>query len=238
MNVFCLLTGRGNNTLPDKNVLPVFGQPLLSYPARAASKVVNIENCYISSDDEKILKAGEDCGFGRIQRPAELAAPDSRHVDTILHGIGEIEKASGSEIDILIVMLANSATIKSEWLSQAISMLTTDPSISAVVPAYVEQDHHPFRAKKLNEKGALVPYFDFGDQDISSNRQDLPANYFLCHNFWALNVKQSIARQDGFKPWAFLGKNVHPIIVENSFDVHNREDILRTERWLRENNIV
>ena len=32
-----LLTGRGNNTLKDKNILEVCGKPLLTYPAEAVS---------------------------------------------------------------------------------------------------------------------------------------------------------------------------------------------------------
>ena len=33
-----LLTGRGNNTLKDKNIREVCGKPLLAYPAEAARK--------------------------------------------------------------------------------------------------------------------------------------------------------------------------------------------------------
>ena len=36
--VVALLTGRGNNTLKDKNIIPVKGKPLLSYPCEQAIK--------------------------------------------------------------------------------------------------------------------------------------------------------------------------------------------------------
>ena len=42
MNIVALLTGRGNNTLANKNILPVLNRPLLAYPCDAA-KNVNIE---------------------------------------------------------------------------------------------------------------------------------------------------------------------------------------------------
>ena len=38
MKIVALLTGRGNNTLKDKNVLPVLGRPLCQYPAMAAKE--------------------------------------------------------------------------------------------------------------------------------------------------------------------------------------------------------
>ena len=51
--IVALLTGRGNNTLKDKNVLPVLGKPLLYYPAMAAKTCSLITDFYVSSDDEK-----------------------------------------------------------------------------------------------------------------------------------------------------------------------------------------
>lgn len=63
MKIAALLTGRGNNTLKDKNVLPVLGKPLLYYPAMAAKTCNLITDFYVSSDDEKILKAASDCGY-------------------------------------------------------------------------------------------------------------------------------------------------------------------------------
>jgi len=235
VNTFCLLTGRGNNTLKNKNILPVLGNPLISYPAIAVSKVISQDKLYVSSDDDRILEVAANYGFSPIKRPLDISGPDAKHIDAINHGISYIEEQHNCKIDILVVILANSATVKSEWISRAIQMIKDDPSLTAVVPAYIEQDHHPFRAKKLNNEGLLIPYFDFGDKNISTNRQELEDNYFLCHNFWVLNVKESVAKLDGYKPWSFLGKKVKPIVVKNSFDVHSMDDILRTERWIKEN---
>lgn len=35
-----------------------------------------------------------------------------------------------------------------------------------------------------------------------------------------------------------MGNNIKPIIVKESFDVHTEEDIFRTEKWLKQNNIA
>lgn len=63
MRIAALLTGRGNNTLKDKNVLPVLGRPLCQYPAMAAKNCRLITDFYVSSDDEKILSAAEEIGY-------------------------------------------------------------------------------------------------------------------------------------------------------------------------------
>ncbi len=229
--IAALLTGRGNSTLLNKNILPVLGKPLLYYPSMAAKSVDLITDFYVSSNDEKILKAAEDCGFKPIVRPEKYSTPSSQHKDVILHALNVMNN-DGVYPDIIVVLLANTGVVKSEWIEKSITNLLVDKELSASVPVKIDQDHHPFRAKKLREDGCLDTWFDFDDQPVSTNRQDLPDCYYLCHNFWTLNVKNSIKNKNGQQPWSFMGKNVKPIIVEEGFDVHVLEDIQRTEKWI------
>lgn len=237
MKIAALLTGRGNNTLKDKNVLPVLGKPLLYYPAMAARSCELITDFYVSSDDEKILNAAAECGYKKILRPAELALPTAQHVDAIVHAL-KVMKEDGVEPDILVVLLANSGIVKKEWIQESIDNLISNPELSASVPVLLEQDHHPYRCKCLREDGCLGTWFDFKGRDISTNRQDLPMNFVLCHNFWTLNLKNSLYSDiAGQQPWTFMGNNIKPIVVKESFDVHDEEDLKRTEKWILQEGI-
>lgn len=231
-----MLTGRGGNTLADKNVLLVHGRPLLHYPAMAAKNASNVDNYYVSSDCTKILRTASSLGYKQIVRPKELATPNAKHIDVIKHALEQLltEKI---EPDILVVLMANSGTIKTKWIEQAVNAIKKDPSISAVVPVFNDQDHHPYRAKKLDDSGLLQPFFNFDSMDVSTNRQELESCYFLCHNFWVMNLKISYYASGGQKPWTFLGDKIKPIIVEESFDVHTLDDLTRTEKWLTLNKI-
>lgn len=234
MNIVALVTGRGNNTLKDKNVLNVLGRPLMYYPCAAAKRSSLISDFYVSSDDEKILACGESLGFKRIERPVELATPTSQHVDAIRHALGRMRDA-GCVPDILVVLLANNATVKTEWIDASIRKILNDETVSSVCPVEQDQDHHPFRAKTVDEDGNLRTFFDFGSR-VSTNRQDLPPCYFLCHNFWTLNVRRSVdSEEEGQPPWNFLGNKIRPIVVSGCFDVHSEDDIARTENWIRSN---
>lgn len=232
MRIAALLTGRGNNTLKDKNVLPVLGRPLCQYPAMAAKGCSLITDFYVSSDDEKILSAAAEIGYKRIVRPAELALPTAQHVDAIIHALG-VMKEDGCEPDVLVVILANNAITKTEWIEETVLNLINDPTLSASCPVMSEQDHHPYRCKCLREDGTLGTWFDFEGKNISTNRQDLPKNFVFCHNFWTLNLKNSLySEEPGQQPWTFMGPRVKPVVVSESFDVHDMEDIIRTEKWL------
>lgn len=53
-----------------------------------------------------------------------------------------------------------------------------DMSISAVVPIYKDNDHHPLRAKTVDANNRLQMYDQLINQEISTNRQDLTICYF------------------------------------------------------------
>lgn len=237
MKIAALLTGRGNNTLKDKNVLPVLGRPLCQFPAIAAKNCKLISDFYVSSDDEKILRAAEEIGYKRIVRPVELARPTSQHIDAIKHALGAMI-ADGCNPDILVVILANNAITKTEWIEESVRNLMENPELSSSCPVMLEQDHHPYRCKCLREDGCLGTWIDFENVKVSTNRQDLPMNFVFCHNFWTLNLKNTLySDTPGQQPWTFMGNNCKPVIVKESFDVHDMDDIIRTEKWLRKNNI-
>lgn len=233
MKVTALLTGRGNNTLKDKNVLDILGKPVLYYPANAGRKATTISEWYCSSDDEKILSAAGKVGYNPIIRPAELALPTAQHIDCIMHGLQIIQNNSGLP-DILVVILANNVTIKSEWIDKCVNMMIKDMSISAVVPVYEDNDHHPLRAKSLNDDGTLSMYEKNVVGKISTNRQDLPKCYFLSHNFWVLNVKNLLSDEEGQQPWGFMGNKIVPFFIDESIDIHDEIDLYIAKEWIKE----
>ncbi len=234
MKICCLLTGRGNNTLKDKNVLDVLGHPVLYYGANAAVKSGIFDSFYCSSDDEKILNEAGKLGFKPIVRPAELATPNAQHIDCIYHAL-DFMKNAGYVPDILCVLLANNVTVTADMIEECNKIISGDmQNISAVVPVYNDNDHHPLRCKKIDSKGNVVAYVD-GATNISTNRQDLPKCYFLAHNFWMLNVKKVLEHEHGDAPWSFLGKTVKPYVIEESIDIHDSLDLIKAAYWVRQN---
>lgn len=234
MKVTALLTGRGNNTLKDKNILDILGKPVLYYPANAGKQSKLINSMYCSSDDEKILSVAEKIGYKRIKRPLELASPTAQHIECIMHGLKVIECQEGLP-DILVVILANNVTIKSKWIDECIKIMQADMSVSAVVPVYKDNDHHPLRAKSLNSDGTLSMYEKNVSGKISTNRQDLPPCYFLSHNFWILNVKELLSGKGGQQPWEFMGNKIMPYEIEESIDIHKTIDLYISKEWIKEN---
>lgn len=233
MKICCLLTGRGNNTLKDKNILDVLGHPVLYYGANAAVKSGVFDHLYCSSDDEKILSEANKLGYKKIARPIELGSPTAQHIDCIYHALS-VMKNEGYVPDIVCVLLANNVTVTSTMVRDCVNLLRNDyDNISAVCPVYVDNDHHPLRCKKIVD-GKIVSYIDT-DKPISTNRQDLPECVFLAHNIWVINVKKLLSYEFGQGLWSFLGKNVVPFKIEESIDIHDELDLLKASYWIKEN---
>lgn len=234
MKTIALLTGRGNNTLQDKNILDVLGHPVLYYLAHAARKCSLIDDWYCSSDDEKILSAAEKEGYKRIVRPAELASPSAQHIDCIMHALNVIEE-NDENPDILVVLLANNVTIKTEWITDCVEIMKKDNSVTAVVPVYEDNDHHPLRAKTINNDGTLEMYEKNTSGKVSTNRQDLPSCLFLSHNFWVLRVDYLKSGKEGQQPWGFMGDKIVPYEIDESIDIHKDVDLLIAKNWIENN---
>lgn len=236
MNIAALIIGRGNNTLKDKNIRPVLGRPLLHWPALAAKNSKKINHFFISSDDDKILNAGAEVGFEAIKRPSDLATPTAQSSDAVLHALEFIEKKS--LIDVLIVMHANVGTIKTEMIDDCLDIIASDDQISSVIPAHYMPEYHPYRAKMINKDGFLENVINYGPRSVSANRQDLDPCVFFDHSFWVLRVSNGVRSINGQMPWPVMGNNIRPYITSGCFDVHDEHDLVKTESWIKSNNII
>lgn len=235
-DIVALIIGRGNNTLKDKNILPVLGKPLLQWGALAAKRSEYIGRYYLSSDCERILKAGENVDFKGIVRPDYLSTPTAQSSDVVLHALETIEKDCPASV--LIVIHANVGTISTKLIDECISILLNNEILSSVVPSHRKDEYHPLRARKLDENGVLIPFVENYGKPISANRQDLEMSLFYDHSFWVLDVEKGVKCENGQLPWPVMGNKIMPYITEGCFDVHDLEDLEKTAKWIENEGII
>ncbi|WP_313349534.1 cytidylyltransferase domain-containing protein [Paracoccus sp. (in: a-proteobacteria)] len=231
--VVALMIGRGGSSLPGKNILPVHGVPLLVWSAAAAQRSRHIGRYYISSDDNEILTTAERAGYTKIQRPAELSTATAQSTDAVRHALDIIEL--DGPVDIVIVQHANVGTITETIIDDCIDQLIEDPSLSAVVPSHDQAEYHPYRGKRLSAEGLMQPFVETTDQ-VSANRQELPVCLFFDHSIWALRV-EAIRDPNGQVPWPCMGQRIKPYVTHGCLDVHDLEDIAKTEAWIVQNKV-
>lgn len=230
--IVALMIGRGGSSLAGKNILPVNGVPLLLWAAGAAIRSKHIGRYYISSDDDDIIRVAGTAGYREIRRPPELCTATAQSSDAVIHALNIIERDGA--VDILVLQHANVGTISENVIDECVNILVDNPSLSAVVPAHEKSEYHPLRAKRLRN-GVLQPFVEM-DEFLSANRQDLPIAYFFDHSIWVLRGT-TIRDPHGQGPWPCMGQNIRPYPTEGCLDVHDLEDLEKTEKWIKENNI-
>ena len=71
-NAFIFARG-GSKGLPRKNVLKIGGIPLVGHSIKHAKKLKNINNIYVSTDDNEIAQIAKEYGADVIKRPDYLS---------------------------------------------------------------------------------------------------------------------------------------------------------------------
>lgn len=230
--IVALMIGRGGSSFKRKNVLPVHGIPLLCWGVAAAKRSEYIGRYYISSDDDEILEVAERSGYVPIKRPDELSTATSQSCDAVIHALSIIE--ADGPVDVVVLQHANVGTITEKIIDDCISQLIEDSSLSSVVPAHERAEYHPLRCKRVVD-GVLQPFVQDAGL-VSANRQDLPQALFFDHSIWVLRAA-TITALDGQPPWRCMGSRIKPYITEGCLDVHDEEDLRKTEEWISQNRI-
>jgi len=230
--ICALMIGRGGSSLPGKNILPVHGVPLLQWAAGAAVRSRHIGRYYISSDDDDILSTAGAAGYVEIRRPPELCTATAQSSDAVRHALDIIER--DGPVDIVVLQHANVGTISEKIIDDCVDELLADPSLSAVVPSHEQSEYHPYRGKRLVD-GIMQPFVEDAGK-VSANRQDLPTCLFFDHSIWALR-REAIRDPNGQPPWPCMGQKIKPYVTEGCLDVHDIEDIGKTEKWITEHRI-
>ena len=106
MNYIALICARGGSKgLPDKNIRPLGGKPLISWSIDIAKKVDRISKVIVSTDSEGIVKIAKKYGAEvPFIRPIELAQDNSPEWLVWKHALEYLSKNKQMKIDALVII--------------------------------------------------------------------------------------------------------------------------------------
>jgi CMP-N-acetylneuraminic acid synthetase len=227
-NIVIITAKGGNKSVPNKNVIPILGMPVLTYPIRAAKLSRLATQIYLTTEDDAIRVIGEQEGVSIIDRPSSLSQPESQHKDVIQHAIEDVKKRLLS-IDNIIVLLGNTVQITSGLIDKAFHTLMFE-ECDSVMTGWKAQDDHPYRAMKINNNGFVEA---FEKREVSSNRQSYPDVFFYDQGIWGMKYEAAI-RQKGPPPWVWLGERCK--LIERPWvtgrDIHSWIDVSASSWYL------
>jgi CMP-N-acetylneuraminic acid synthetase len=122
MTVWALVPARGGSkSIPDKNLAPLLGVPLLDYGVRAAQCSGCFDRIVCSTDDDRIARRAADLGIDVDRRPAHLATDTAPVADVAV----EFLRRAGAP-DLLFLVQPTSAFLLPEHIQGLLAALSAD----------------------------------------------------------------------------------------------------------------
>jgi CMP-N-acetylneuraminic acid synthetase len=230
-----LLIGRGGSTgFPGKNTTLIVGRPLMSYPILAARNSKFVDKVFLSTDSEEIAKVGKEFGAELIKRPDYLATKEALSQDAFKHGFETITSLiKPKEIEMMILMFANGATITPGILDNGIEAIRLNPKLDSAVTVSKYNMWSPLRAHKIVD-GLLQPFLESSFFESANCDRDSQGDVYF-PDCSAFVVRPRCFDYDyGKPPFPWIGRVVYPLEQWGGLDIDYKWQYPIVEFWLKE----
>ncbi|HBK72112.1 MAG TPA: acylneuraminate cytidylyltransferase [Flavobacteriaceae bacterium] len=171
MRVLAIIPARGGSKgVPNKNIIPVLGKPLVHYTIESALESEKISKILLSSDSEKILKSCKKFNIEFNKREQKLSSDISPIIDTVFEILNKYDKEH-VEFDAVLLLQPTSPIKTGVDIDNAISLLEKNKEINSVISVVEMDDTHPARMYWENEDATLksiLPEYE------KTRRQEIP----------------------------------------------------------------
>ena len=164
--------------------------------------------------------------------------------DAFAHGYNEIKrrlKKEGLDIELVVLLFANGATLNKDLIDQGVDILRNDESFDSAVTTSVYNMWSPLRARKLDADGCLhpmVPFETFGDpRTLNCDRDSQGDVHFADMAVSVVRPKCLENLSGGLLPQKWMGQRIAPIPNWGGCDVDYEWQIPMVKFWLRKHGI-
>lgn len=233
MDVLAIIPARGGSKgLPNKNILPLLGHPLIAYSIRAAQAADAITRVIVSTDSEEIATIAREYGAEvPFLRPAELAADNSTDMEFFTHALQWFRTHEDYQPDVLVQLRPTSPIRFKDDIDHCIRLLIHTPEADSLriitkAPATPYKMWRlslgqPFMEPLLQLEGVKEPF--------NQPRQQLPTVY------WQVGTLDVIKRKTIEEKASLSGDCILPfeIPVEYAVDIDELEAFERAEKVMQ-----
>jgi len=145
MKTIAIIPARGGSKrLPRKNILPVLGKPIITYPIQTAQKSGLFDEIFVSTEDSEIREIASSTGANVIERPAELAQDRSTVVHVCKHLLDQLSEKHIVP-NCFCCIYPTALLINTDDLNNSFKVLHKEPYPDAVM-GVSEYNLHPVQA--------------------------------------------------------------------------------------------
>ena len=173
-NVLGVIPARGGSKgIPNKNLVPLCGRPLLAYTADAVKDSARLTRTVVSTDDQRIADCATSLGLEvPFMRPSSLSGDEVPMLPVLQHAVEALE-AEGFNADIVVLLQPTSPLRRGEHIDAAVTWLERAGGDSVVSVVEVPHQFNPTSVLRIDD-GLLKPFLE---APTAMRRQDKPRVY-------------------------------------------------------------
>lgn len=230
MKVLAIIPARGGSKgLPGKNIRLLNGRPLIEYTIATALDAADLlYKIIVSTDDLGIAKISSNAGAEvPFIRPNSLATDEATTLDVLKHALDYIECSSSVIMDWVLILQPTSP-LRTRCDIEAALAIAAKGNCDSVVSVRNANSNHPFKIKKINTNGLLVPFIKGSEEP--ARRQSLSPDVYQRNGAIYL-----VRRKNIMEGKLFGGKTVPYIMPEErSVDIDGFVDFKLAEILMKE----
>ena len=186
MNNIAIIPARsGSKGLPDKNIRPVGGKPLMAYTIEAALNSGCFDTVFVSTDSDRYASIAREYGAEvPFLRSAALATDTANTWDAVREALSRFAD-QGKSFDTVMLMQPTTPLRTSEDVRAAYALMEEKHARSVI--AVCEVDHSPLWCDMIPDDGNMK---GFGRKDLAwVTRQELRPFYRVNGAIYLLTVQ-------------------------------------------------
>lgn len=228
MNNIAIITARsGSKGLPDKNIMPLCGKPMIAYSIEAALDSGLFSTVMVSTDSEGYAEISRSCGAEvPFLRGDELASDTASSWDVVLDVLDNYEKR-GKRFDTFCLLQPTSPMRTSDDIIEAYRIYNDNNAFSVV--AVTELEHPIAWCGTLKEGGSLD---GFMERNRGGRRQVQEKAYRPNGALYIVDVQDF--RKDHFLyrkgAYAYIMPQERSVDIDTEFDYEFVEFLMRKKQ--------
>lgn len=217
----------GSKGIPLKNLREVAGRSLVAHAGDLTRALDWVDRAVISTDHEKIMRAGVDAGLeAPFTRPPELSGDRIGDVEVLTHALNATEADDGRHYDIVVMLQPTSPLRRAEQVTACVRKLVDDGLDAVWTVSPTDLKYHPLKQLVIDGDGRMSLSDSRGATIIA--RQQLDPVYHRNGAAYAL-TRECLLEQS-----TLLGERSGAVVTETPMvSIDTEDDIARVERAFR-----
>ncbi len=211
----------GSKGVKDKNILKLFGKPLIYYSILFAKSCNFIDRVIVSTDSKKYAIIAKKLGAEvPVLRPKKISKDSSLDIEFFKHMINFLKNKEKYYPDIIIHLRPTNPIRKVKIMKKALNTLVNKKNISSV-RSISKLPKNIYKCFYLNNKNILesvTKKFIDNKEFFNLPRQILPNSYYL-------NGVYDVFRTKLIKKNMISGKKIYGLKTKENLDIDTKEDV-------------